>query len=92
MKELSKEYVYIKKMLANSGIDFKNISREDMLSTCENYGGKISNDNYITTLEVISDLYEQIDHQQCQRNAYEYMPSSKSNYHTTNKTTCNPLN
>jgi hypothetical protein len=51
-------YNYIKKLLVESGIDFKNIDKNDILTTCANYKGEINNNNFILTLKVINDIYE----------------------------------
>lgn len=55
---VSKKYICIKEMLTDSGIDFKNIPKIEMMETCRNYDGKISKENYATTIRVINDLYE----------------------------------
>lgn len=58
MTELVKECAYIREKIYNSGINFKSIPKEDMLTTCKNYTGKISKENYIAALKVITDLYK----------------------------------
>jgi len=48
---------YVKKLLIDSGIDFKKIPMEDMLTACEEYPGTISPDNYAVVTEAIKDIY-----------------------------------
>jgi hypothetical protein len=61
VKESTKEYTYIKMMFEESGLDFKNIPKEDLVGVCKSYDGKINNKNYITALKVIDDLYRHIN-------------------------------
>ena len=61
MEKLSKEYIYAQNLLNDSGIDFRNISKKDILATCESYDGKINKNNYMTVLKAINDLYENIN-------------------------------
>lgn len=51
-------YDYIKNLLIESGIDFKNIDRNDIIATCKTYPGEIDQDNYMLLLKVIDEFYE----------------------------------
>jgi hypothetical protein len=58
MIKSDKGYAYIKKLLDESGIDFKNIDKNDILTTCENCPCEIDRNNYMLLLKAINDLYK----------------------------------
>lgn len=49
---------YVKKILEESGIDFKKIPRDKILMTCKNYNGIISRANYNAVLNAINEIYK----------------------------------
>jgi len=54
----SQEYSYTRGKLIESGIDFKNISKENILVTCKKYDGIISENNYSAIMRALDDIYE----------------------------------
>ncbi len=50
---------YAKQKLLESGIDFKNIPKENIIMTSEEYGDKMSEENYAAVLSAIDEIYEQ---------------------------------
>jgi hypothetical protein len=50
-------YAYIVKLLNESGINFKDYDKDEILNICSNYKGKINKLNYILALRAINGLY-----------------------------------
>jgi hypothetical protein len=56
--KFSQEYSYARGKLIKSGIDFKRITKENIMVTCKEYDGIISERNYSAILTAINDMYE----------------------------------
>jgi hypothetical protein len=57
---MSAEQTYVKQRLANSGINFSSVPKENVLATCQEYNGIISKNNYNAILCVIDDIYNEL--------------------------------
>ena len=55
---MSSRYLYVRKHLAESGIDFSKIPKENLLVTCRKYCGTITKENFDAAMEAIDNIYE----------------------------------
>lgn len=55
---MTPEQIYAKKCLADSGINFDEIPKDNILMTCQEYNGIISKMNYRAILCAIDNIYE----------------------------------
>ena len=55
---MTKEHIYAKRRLDESGIDFKSITTEDILMACKSYDGIITKRNYAAILSAIDEIYK----------------------------------
>jgi hypothetical protein len=54
------ECVYASKRILESGIDFKGISKDKIMVTCQKYNGKITKENYEAVINAINNIYEKV--------------------------------
>jgi hypothetical protein len=57
---LSKERIYAGKRILESGIDFKGISKDKIMVTCQKYNGKITKENYEAVINAINNIYGKV--------------------------------
>jgi hypothetical protein len=54
------KYIYAKRRLTESGINFKEIPEGNVLLACKQYHGTISKENYETVIDAVKDIYQSI--------------------------------
>ena len=55
---MSDRYLYVRKRLAESGIDFSKIPKRNLLVTCQEYRGTITKENFAAIMEAVDNIYE----------------------------------
>ena len=54
---MSKRYLYVRKRLMESGINFSKIPKKNLLMTCREYCGTITKENFAAVMEAIDNMY-----------------------------------
>lgn len=62
-----KKHDYIKEMLGKSGIDFKNIQKEEILASCNEYKCKIDKNNLAIAIQVIEELCDGVGDKEAEK-------------------------